>query len=107
MRITCLAPQKALSRHVGIRLSPVPSMSDETSDLPAPARARFRAGARVSVVIPCYNQGEYILDAVASVEAAAGERHELIIVDAGSDDQTTPPILRYLEPRGHHVIHHA
>jgi glycosyltransferase involved in cell wall biosynthesis len=71
---------------------------------PAKPRATFREGVRLSVVIPCYNQGEYLLDAVASVEAAAGDRHELVIVDDGSNDQVTPPILRYLEERGHRVI---
>jgi GT2 family glycosyltransferase len=87
---------------------------EETSDLPAgsalpvasrsAASAAFRPGARLSVVIPCFNQGEYLLDAVASVEAVPGGRHELLIVNDGSDDQLTPPILQHLRDRGHCVL---
>src|SRR4051794_23661414 len=64
-----------------------------------------RPDIRVSVVIPCYNQGLYLLEAVSSVEAAIGDRHELVIVDDGSDDPATIGILRDLESRGHRVIH--
>jgi glycosyltransferase involved in cell wall biosynthesis len=67
--------------------------------------AAFRPGVRASVVVPCYNQGEYLLEAVASVEAIPGDAHELVVVDDGSDEQVTLPILQHVADRGHHVVH--
>jgi glycosyltransferase involved in cell wall biosynthesis len=43
----------------------------------------------VSVIIPCYNHGEFLLQAVASVTNMKREDVELIIVDDGSTDERT------------------
>jgi glycosyltransferase involved in cell wall biosynthesis len=43
---------------------------------------------RVSVVIPCYNQAQYLPDAVASVVAQTLDDWEIIVVDDGSPDDT-------------------
>ncbi len=44
---------------------------------------------RISVVIPCYNQGEFIDDAVESIFAQTFQDYEIIIVNDGSTDRLT------------------
>lgn len=51
-----------------------------------------------SVVIPCYNHGNYILDTIASIEAIEDKNlYEVIIINDGSTDGTTDQILREFE----------
>jgi len=52
----------------------------------------------VSVVVPVYNQGEYVRSAVESVLAQAYSPLELIVVDDGSTDDTAQ-VLRDFEGR--------
>lgn len=42
----------------------------------------------VSVIIPCYNDGKYINEAVSSIYNQDYENLEIIIIDDGSDDNT-------------------
>lgn len=58
----------------------------------------------ISVVIPCFNHGEYILDAIASVEASGEVNYELIIINDGSTDAYTLSVLDKLRDRGYHVV---
>ncbi|HEX7833705.1 MAG TPA: glycosyltransferase, partial [Thermoanaerobaculia bacterium] len=58
---------------------------------------------RLSVVIPCHNDGDYLLDAIASVERNASAA-ELIIVDDGSTQPRTREVLAALRDAGHRVI---
>lgn len=51
----------------------------------------------VTVVIPCFNYGAYVEEAVRSALAQTLERIEVIVVDGGSDDGTTPQVLTALE----------
>jgi glycosyltransferase involved in cell wall biosynthesis len=43
----------------------------------------------VSVIIPCFNHGQYLHEAIGSVKASTLKDFEVIIVDDGSTDQTT------------------
>ena len=56
------------------------------------------AGPRVSVVIPVYDAGDRLLDAVASVERQAYESLEILVVDDGSTD-ATPAVIASLGAR--------
>lgn len=54
----------------------------------------------VSVIIPCYNQGQYIDEAVNSVLAQSYQNLEIIIVNDGSSDLETNQILdSYSKPK--------
>lgn len=58
----------------------------------------------VSVIIPCYNDGKYIAEAVESVERCDKDAYEIIIVDDESSDNETIKTLDLMERRGHKVI---
>ena len=60
--------------------------------------------ADVSVIIPCYNQGEFLQEAVESVRAQIFKNLEIIIVNDGSDDGRTPQICAALEGPGIKVL---
>jgi glycosyltransferase involved in cell wall biosynthesis len=57
----------------------------------------------VSVVIPCYEQGTFLVEAVASVERCAPPRCELIVVNDGSREPRTLEILDGLKRSGYFV----
>ena len=59
---------------------------------------------RISVVIPCFNHGEFIGEAVESVVGAKREDLELIVVDDGSTDERTRKAFQDLRARGIKVI---
>ncbi|MGL5195420.1 MAG: glycosyltransferase family A protein, partial [Chroococcales cyanobacterium] len=61
----------------------------------------------VSVIIPCYNQGEFVLEAIASVESCQDPVYEILIVNDGSTSPVTQKVLTYLEKKGYQVIHQS
>lgn len=48
---------------------------------------------KVSIVVPCYNAGEFLVEAVESALAQSSPDVEVVIVDDGSDDPATLRIL--------------
>jgi glycosyltransferase involved in cell wall biosynthesis len=59
---------------------------------------------KLSVVIPCFNHGEFLLAAVASVTNINRNDLELIVVDDGSTDEQTCKEVDALIVQGIHVI---
>lgn len=60
---------------------------------------------QVSVVIPCFNHGHYIDEAVGSVLSQGFEEFEIIIVNDGSTDESTNKLLNDYRKDKTRVIH--
>src|SRR6185437_8398583 len=60
---------------------------------------------RVSVIVPAYNRGYIIAEALQSVFAQAFQDFELIVVDDGSKDDTAQVVSGFSEPRLRYVRH--
>ncbi len=56
---------------------------------------------RVTVIIPCHNDGAFVPDAIASLRDQ--EPHELVVVDSASTDPETLALLDALQRAGVHV----
>ena len=59
---------------------------------------------KLSVIIPCYNHGLYIQDAVDSVSECRDVDYEIIIIDDGSKETGTIEKLHQLKSQGLQVI---
>lgn len=59
---------------------------------------------KVSLLIPCYNDGQYLEETFASIAAQTWPNLEAIVVDDGSDDGITMDVLRKLEREGRAVL---
>jgi glycosyltransferase involved in cell wall biosynthesis len=60
----------------------------------------------LSVIIPCYNERETILEIVERVQNAPIKTTEIIVVDDASDDGSTELIREQIEPVVDKVIYH-
>jgi glycosyltransferase involved in cell wall biosynthesis len=60
---------------------------------------------KVSVVIPCYNQGRFVDEAVASVLAQTYRHFEIVVVNDGSTDEQTTALLDAYDRPKTRVIH--
>lgn len=83
--------------------------ADPLPDTPASPRhvrpsGSLPAGTGVQVIIPCRDDGDFLAEAVASVEQCADAPLELTIVDDGSTDDETLRILAAFRARGNDVI---
>ncbi len=59
---------------------------------------------KVSVIVPCFNHGEFLPEAVASVTGVGRQDVELIVVDDGSTDDRTSKEMEKLCAQGIRVI---
>lgn len=58
----------------------------------------------ISIVIPCFNHGLYIDEAIKSIEEHNIENYEIIIINDGSTDEYTNERLKTLKNEGYIVI---
>ena len=61
----------------------------------------------LSIVIPCFNHGNYLDEALASLPDKTAMDYELIIVDDGSTDPITVAKFDELRKNGYRIISHA
>jgi glycosyltransferase involved in cell wall biosynthesis len=59
----------------------------------------------VSVIVPCYNQGQYLDEAVGSIFAQTYQSFEIIVINDGSTDAETVKLLKHYQKPNVKVIH--
>jgi glycosyltransferase involved in cell wall biosynthesis len=58
----------------------------------------------VSLIIPCFNHGQFLIEAIASLERVAPKNCDLIVVNDGSKEPRTLEILKILRSAGYFVF---
>lgn len=59
---------------------------------------------KISIIIPCYNQGQYLNELLQSVKACDENLFEVIIINDGSTDEATNAVCKDLQTQGYIVI---
>ena len=77
-------------------------LTEYLSSLVVPATS---GAPKVSIVIPCYNAGLFLLDAIKSSAGQSCRDFEIVVVNDGSDDPLTLQLLAHLCKFGIKVIH--
>lgn len=60
---------------------------------------------KVSVVVPCYNHGDFLMETLDSLQAQTFTDFEVIVVNDGSTDNATVSLLQNLKQSRTRVIH--
>jgi glycosyltransferase involved in cell wall biosynthesis len=60
---------------------------------------------KISIIVPCYNHGHFLDEALSSLPDPSEASYEVIITNDGSTDEFTLEKLKSLEARGLQVIH--
>jgi glycosyltransferase involved in cell wall biosynthesis len=64
-------------------------------------------GSTVSIIIPCFNLGQFVREAVESAQAQSLPASEIFVVDDGSTDPYTREVLAALEIQGVTILRKA
>jgi glycosyltransferase involved in cell wall biosynthesis len=64
-------------------------------------------GSTVSIVIPCFNLGRFVREAVESAQSQSRPAEEIFVIDDGSTDPYTNEVLAELESEGVTVLRKA
>jgi glycosyltransferase involved in cell wall biosynthesis len=62
------------------------------------------ADSIISIIIPCYNHGQYINDAINSIKESHNDNYDIIIINDGSTDNYTNNKLEELKSDGYNVV---
>lgn len=85
------------------RAASLPAPSLPAAGLPG-AGGSLPAGTGVQVVIACRDDGDFVVEAIASVDQCGHPAVELTLVDDGSTDGETLRVLDALRSSGRHVV---
>ncbi len=103
--------------NVQVQMSKI--LSPERQDVSPEAKLRFWAASRelaqaisgvkslVTVVIPCFNYGKFLWDALGSVLAQTYPNIEVLVMDDGSSDAETLDVLEAIRDPRVRVIHQS
>ena len=69
----------------------------QSSNLPAIEEVQFVRNPLVSVIVPCYQQAQYLADSLGSVLAQTYPNIECIVVDDGSPDHTAEVVSEFIQ----------
>jgi glycosyltransferase involved in cell wall biosynthesis len=62
-------------------------------------------GPRISIVLPCFNEGSRIASSLATLESWFGDSAEVLVIDDGSVDDTVDQAERYASRHAHVRVH--